>query len=153
MPAPISLELWPNTAQGCNHQSTCMPQLQPLCSAALVPNVLPQRNEGSGKPVQWLKPYGILAPRTRTRATGFEIISGDHYTTTTTEEFPDSSVSSLMCNWLTPGRPSSHRKLIPISMNRQLPNGDWLHWSSIGRVNFCKVSPKAGCSAWGKLNL
>ena len=28
-----------------SHQSTCMPQLQPLCSAALVPN-----DEGSGKP-------------------------------------------------------------------------------------------------------
>ena len=27
----------------------CMPQLQPLCSAALVPNVLPRRDEGSGK--------------------------------------------------------------------------------------------------------
>ena len=24
---------------GCNHQSICMPQLQPLCSAVLVPNV------------------------------------------------------------------------------------------------------------------
>ena len=35
---------------GCNHQSTCMPQLQPLCSAALVPNVLPRRDEGSDKP-------------------------------------------------------------------------------------------------------
>ena len=35
---------------GCNHQSTCMPQLQPLCSAALVPNVLPRRDEFSGKP-------------------------------------------------------------------------------------------------------
>ena len=29
MPAHIPLKLWPNTAQGCNHQSTCMPQLQP----------------------------------------------------------------------------------------------------------------------------
>ena len=45
----IPLNLWPNTAQGCNHQSTCMPQLQPLGSAALVPNVLPRRDEGSGK--------------------------------------------------------------------------------------------------------
>ena len=26
----IPLKMWPNTAQGCNHQSTCMPQLQPL---------------------------------------------------------------------------------------------------------------------------
>ena len=31
-------------------QSICIPQLQPLCSAALVPNVLPKRDEGSGKP-------------------------------------------------------------------------------------------------------
>ena len=50
----IPLKLWPNAAQGCNHQSTCMIhdpyQLQPLCSAALVPNVLPRRDEGSGKP-------------------------------------------------------------------------------------------------------
>ena len=38
---PIPLNLWPNTAQGCNHQSTCMPQLQHLCSAALEPNVQP----------------------------------------------------------------------------------------------------------------
>ena len=35
---------------GCNHQSICMPQLQPLCLAVLVPNVLPRRDEGSGKP-------------------------------------------------------------------------------------------------------
>ena len=35
---------------GCNHQSICMPQLQPLCFAALVPNVLPRRDEGLGKP-------------------------------------------------------------------------------------------------------
>ena len=46
----IPLNLWPNTVQGCNHQSTCLPQLQPLCSAALVPNILPRRDEGSGKP-------------------------------------------------------------------------------------------------------
>ena len=25
----IPLKLWQNRAQGCNHQSTCMPQLQP----------------------------------------------------------------------------------------------------------------------------
>ena len=31
----IPLKLWPNTAKGCNHLSTCMPQLQPLRSAAL----------------------------------------------------------------------------------------------------------------------
>ena len=27
-----------------------MPQLQPLCSASLAPNVLPKRGEGSGEP-------------------------------------------------------------------------------------------------------
>ena len=27
----ISQKAWPNTALGCNHQSTCMPQLQSLC--------------------------------------------------------------------------------------------------------------------------
>ena len=46
----MPLKVWPNKALGCNHQSICMPQLQPLCSAALVPNVLPRRDEGSGKP-------------------------------------------------------------------------------------------------------
>ena len=46
----MPLKVWPNTALGCNHQSICMPQFQPLCSAALVPNVLPRRDEGSGKP-------------------------------------------------------------------------------------------------------
>ena len=34
-------------------------------------------------PVQWSKPHSILPPlRIRTRAAGFRIISGDHYTTT-----------------------------------------------------------------------
>ena len=36
---------------GCNHQSTCMPQSQPLFYVQLlVPNVLSRRDEGSGKP-------------------------------------------------------------------------------------------------------
>ena len=46
----MPLKVWPNTDLGCNPQSICMPQLQPLCSAALVPNVLPRRDDGSGKP-------------------------------------------------------------------------------------------------------
>ena len=46
----IPVNLWPNPAQGCNHQSTCMTPLQPLYSAALVPNVLPRRDEDSGEP-------------------------------------------------------------------------------------------------------
>ena len=58
----IPLNLWPNTAQGCNHQSTCTPQLQPLCSAALVPNVLPEGMKARVSPVQWSKPHSISAP-------------------------------------------------------------------------------------------
>ena len=46
----MPLKVWPNTAPGCNHQSICTPQLQPLCSAAQVPNVLHRKDEGSGKP-------------------------------------------------------------------------------------------------------
>ena len=46
----MPLKVWPNTALGYNHQSVCMPQLQPLCSAALVPYVPPRKDEGSGKP-------------------------------------------------------------------------------------------------------
>ena len=47
----MPLKVLPNTALGCNHQSIHMPQLQNLCSAALVPrlNVLPRKDEGSGK--------------------------------------------------------------------------------------------------------
>ena len=58
----ISLKLWPNIVQGCNHQSTCMPQLQPLCSAALVPYIQPRRMKAQVSPVQWSKPHSILAP-------------------------------------------------------------------------------------------
>ena len=58
------LKLWSNTALDCNHQSTCMPQLQPLCSATLVPNVLlPQGGmKARVSPVQWSKPHSILVP-------------------------------------------------------------------------------------------
>ena len=43
-------EVWPKTALGCHRQSICMPQLQTLCSAALVSNLLPRRYEGLVKP-------------------------------------------------------------------------------------------------------
>ena len=43
----------------------------------------PEGMKAQVSPEQWSKPYSILAPlRIRTRATGFKIISGDHYTTT-----------------------------------------------------------------------
>ena len=51
------------------------------------------------------------------------------------KRFPDSSVSSLICNWLTPGRASGHQKLAPSPMDGQLPDGDW---STCGRVNSVK---------------
>ena len=54
----MPLKVWPNTTLGCNHQSICMPQLQPLCSAALVPNVLPQFNLVFFK----YQPLAFLAP-------------------------------------------------------------------------------------------
>ena len=41
----IPLKVYLNTA-------LCKPQLQPSCSAALVPNLQPQRDENSGKPTQ-----------------------------------------------------------------------------------------------------
>ena len=47
----MPLKVWPkNSFLGCNHQSTCMPQLQPLCSAAMVSNVLLRRDEGLSGP-------------------------------------------------------------------------------------------------------
>ena len=43
----------------------------------------PEGMKARVSPVQWSKPNSILAPLgIRTRAAGFKIISGDHYTTT-----------------------------------------------------------------------
>ena len=47
----MPLKVWPNTALGCNHQSVCMPQLQPLCSAALVPRYYPEGMKAWVSPV------------------------------------------------------------------------------------------------------
>ena len=55
----IPLELWPNTAQGCNHQSNCMLQLQSLCSAVLVLTVQPLGVTVLVSPVQRSKSYSI----------------------------------------------------------------------------------------------
>ena len=86
----IPLKLWPNTAQGCNHQSTCMPQLHTVsmfsCSGTQC--TTPGGMKARVSPVQWSKPYSILAPtqdsnqggQIRTRVARFKIISGDHYT-------------------------------------------------------------------------
>ena len=42
----IPMKLWPNTAQGCNHQSVCLAQVQPLCSAALLPTTQSTTSKG-----------------------------------------------------------------------------------------------------------
>ena len=62
----------------------CMSQLQPSCSAALShTDVLPWRDEGSGKPCAVVKPYSIFAPIwTWTRAAGFTVRSSNHYAIT-----------------------------------------------------------------------
>ena len=47
------------------------------------PLYYPRRMKARVSPVQGPKPHSILPPlRIRTRAAGFRIISGDHYTTT-----------------------------------------------------------------------
>ena len=37
----MPLKVWPNTALGCNHQSICMPQLQPLWGSGLLRFIRP----------------------------------------------------------------------------------------------------------------
>ena len=89
----MPLKVWPNTALGCNHQSICMPQLQPLCSAALVPNVLPRRDEGSGKPcavieaLQYIGPHSGFEPGRPDSKSWAATTLHDHYTTTATIVF------------------------------------------------------------------
>ena len=58
----MSLNVWPNTAIGCNHPLVCMPQLQPLCSAVLVPMYYPEWMQAWVSPVQLIEPDRILAP-------------------------------------------------------------------------------------------
>ena len=52
----IPLKLRSNTAQGCNHQSTCMPQLQLLCSAsfATISLSLNVKSECKSKLSNWI---------------------------------------------------------------------------------------------------
>ena len=63
----IPLKLWPNTV----HQSTCMPQ--PSCLLLWYPVFYPVETKAQVGPVQWSKPYSILAPpKIRTQATRFK---------------------------------------------------------------------------------
>ena len=78
----IPLKLWPNTVQGCNHQSTCMPSYSLYVQLLWYPMYYPGGMKARVSPVQWSKPHSILAPlRIRTQVAGFRITSGDHYTT------------------------------------------------------------------------
>ena len=71
------------------------------------PEVLPQMDEGSGKPSAVvpsaaIEPYSILAPtqvRTQTQVAGFEIRSSNHFATTasTTAHVCDSMEKTLYC--------------------------------------------------------
>ena len=61
--AYASSSVEPNTAAiGCNHQSTCLPQLKLLCLAALVPMNYPGSDEGSSDPYAVIEYNCILAP-------------------------------------------------------------------------------------------
>ena len=54
----MPLKVWPNTALGCNRQSICMPQLQPLYVQLLwYPMYYPEGMKARVSPVQWSKPY------------------------------------------------------------------------------------------------
>ena len=79
--------MWPSTALGCNHQSICMPQIQPLiqllASARHGTDALPQREEGSGesyavyRATQNIGTHSGLEPGT----SGFPVQSSNRYTT------------------------------------------------------------------------
>ena len=56
-----------------------MPQLQPLCSASQVPNVLPRGDEGSGKPCAVIEALWYISPTQDSNPGG---MSGDYYTAT-----------------------------------------------------------------------
>ena len=95
----MPLNVWPN------HQSICMPQLQSLCSATLVPtNVLPWRNDGLGKPCAVDR---ALAPTRdlKQRPPGPQSRVVNHYTTAahwmarnflTSGDFPDDATESVI---------------------------------------------------------
>ena len=66
------------------------------------------------------------------------------------KRFPNSSISSLIRNWMTPGMASSHQELVTIPMVRKMPDGDWSLYSTSSQINFCKESLKVGCVPWGR---
>ena len=78
----LPLKVWPNTTVGCNHQSVCMPQLQSLCSASCSgTDVLPRRNDGSGKPcaVDWASHNIDTHSGTEPGTSGSTVQSSNHY--------------------------------------------------------------------------
>ena len=66
---------------GCNHQSTRMASYNFYVQLLWYPMYYPRLMKAWVSPVQWCKPYSILALlKIRTWAGGFKIISGDHFT-------------------------------------------------------------------------
>ena len=86
----MPLKVWPNnTALGCSHQLTCMPQLQLLCSTHLIPMYYPHGVKARVSFVQSIKPHknivthSGLEPKNKkkTRTSGSTVQSSNHYTT------------------------------------------------------------------------
>ena len=85
----MPLKVWPNKTRlqpSINlHAPNTAFILFIICSAALVHNVLPRRDGGSGEHCAVTEAsYSILAPCNQDSnpgGRGFKIISGDHYTT------------------------------------------------------------------------
>ena len=75
----MPLKVWPNTALGCNH--ILHAPVTAFVSSCWYPMYYPEGMKVRVGPMQWSKPNSILV-RIRTRAAGFKIVSGDHYTTT-----------------------------------------------------------------------
>ena len=120
--------VWSNTARSCNHQSTCVPQLQPLSSAVLVLNVLNQS----------IEPCKILAP---TQKSGFEpgtsgstVQSINHHTT---DLAPPYLMEIVLPVSHIPGR----------RMLRSSAHGDVI----VPRTESVRLGPRGFFSAWPSL--
>ena len=59
----MPLKVWPNTAIGCNHQSIlACPSYSLYVHLLWYPMYYPEGRKARVSPVQWSKPYSILAP-------------------------------------------------------------------------------------------
>ena len=74
--------------KAANINQICMPQLQPLCSAALVLNVLPRRDEGSGKPCAVIEASYYIGPATQDSNPGGQIQNDKRWSQAVTTTLP-----------------------------------------------------------------